>query len=460
MGAMELNIGRDDIPVAVTLLCRRIGDAGGRGWLVGGCVRDLLLGIAPKDFDVEVFGLPEAALLALLGELGRVESVGKQFGVHKLWLEGLEIDVALPRTERKSGTGHCGFTIHSDPGLDPERATLRRDFTMNAMMFDPLAGELLDLHDGAADLRLGRLRHVGPAFIEDPLRPLRAMQFAARFSLRLDEQTAALCREMLPEAASLPLARIWEEWRKWALSPAPGHGLQLLADSGWLSLYPELARLVDCPQDPRWHPEGDVWGHTLQSCDRAAEVAEARGLGIEMRLPLLFGVLAHDLGKPATTGIDVAGRITSRGHCDAGLPLAESLFERIGVPGRIRQQVAPLIREHMTHMHGEPTERAVRRLADRLVPAHIELWEMLVEADASGRAPAPPSRPALGWLEVARELSHQHGRPRPLLTGAMLIERGMAPGPEMGVLLDLAYQAQLDGEITDRASAIAWLERQ
>jgi len=444
------------LPPSLIQVYQRLADAGATTWLVGGSVRDMLLDITPKDFDLEVYGLAADPLQKILKKLGRVEFVGKQFGVFKLWLADIEIDVALPRTERKTSSGHRGFTIDSDPSLTPEIATLRRDFTINALMLNPKTGEILDLHDGKKDLKNGILRHVSEAFSEDPLRPLRAMQFAARFKLSLAKETALLCRELITEGGTLPKARVWSEWKKWCHAAYPSYGLQVLIDSGWNALYPELHALVDCPQSPHWHPEGNVWLHTLQCCDQAAAIAERNQLNALLRQQLMFATLCHDLGKPLTTSRNEDGNIISPGHSEAGIKPTKSFMTTIGAPVSLIAFLFPLIKEHITHLHGKPTDRAIRRLAHRLEPANIELWEMLVEADTSGRFPAPPGRPALIWLEQAEALHSHLEKPEPLLTGKMLLEMDVSPGPEMGRILDTAYHAQLDGEISDTASAMRW----
>ncbi|MFQ5519697.1 MAG: HD domain-containing protein, partial [Mariprofundus sp.] len=385
--------------------------------------------------------------------------VGRHFGVHKLWMHQLEIDVALPRSEKKSGLGHCAFDITTDPNLSPQRATLRRYFTINAMMFNPLTGELLDFHAGEIDLKNKTLRHISPAFSEDPLRPLRAMQFAARFRLKLEQETALLCADLLKEAGTLSSERIWQEWRKWSHAAFPSFGLQALNDSGWLQLYPELLAMRGCPQNPRWHPEGDVWTHTLLVCDQAALIASHNDLDNQNREQLLFSALCHDFGKPACTSLAKSGEIISPGHSEAGIVPSGQFLQAIGAPGRLLEQVQPLVREHITHLHSEPTPRATRRLAHRLEPANIELWEMLVAADASGRSPAPASRPALNWLQQAHKQQHHQQKPIAILTGKMLLTLGASPGPNMGDILDRAYHAQLDGDISDEKSAIAWYQK-
>ncbi len=440
----------------VKSVCQHLKDAGAKAYLVGGCVRDMMLGLTPKDFDIEVYGLELQQVQQSIAPLGRCELVGKSFGVIKLWTNGHEIDIALPRKERKTGAGHRGFAVRFDPNLDPHEASSRRDFTINAMMFDALNGELLDFHGGRKDLEASVLRHISPAFAEDPLRVLRSMQLAARFSLELADDTAALCRTLLKEAGALSVERIWAEWQKWAMASSPSRGLAALEKSGWLELYPELTAMKGCPQDEKWHPEGDVWTHTSLVVDIAAQVAERYEWKAEKRLPLMFAALCHDLGKPATTFRDEQGCIRSPEHCALGVELSNAFLQRIGAPASLMQSIAPLVKEHMTHMHGEPTKRAVRRLSHRLEPVDIELWEALVESDASARPPHPPSRPALPWLQAAEEISSHQGKPEPIVTGEMLLGLGMQPGPAMGDVIRHAYEAQLDGEFDRVETAREW----
>ncbi|MDQ6992889.1 MAG: HD domain-containing protein, partial [Mariprofundus sp.] len=239
----------------------------------------------------------------------------------------------------------------------------------------------------------------------------------------------------------------------------PSYGLQALKDSGWLELYPELQALIGCPQAPRWHPEGDVWTHTLQVCDQAAQIACKNDLDDATTEYLLFAALSHDFGKPVCTTLAESGDLCSPGHSEAGIAPAKQFMRKIGAPARLFTYIHPLILDHITHLHGKPTPRAIRRLAHRLDPANIELWEMLVEADASGRCPAPPSRPALAWLRESQRLQYDQKKPSPVLTGKILMKMGVMPGPSMGKVLDRAYHAQLDGEISDEQSAIAWYQQ-
>lgn len=438
-----------------------ISRAGGQPHIVGGAVRDLLRGVPVKDVDIEVYGLPIERLISVLGEFGRVDAVGRSFGVLKLRLPGgRDIDVSLPRRESKVGAGHRGFLAEPDPTMSPLEAAGRRDFTWNAMALTP-TGDLLDYYGGVADLNARLIRHTTAAFAEDPLRVLRAMQFAGRFGMRLAPDTAALSRQLLPEAATLATERIWAEWQKWALqSTRPSDGLQALDATGWLALYPELTALIGCVQDAFYHPEGDVWQHTLFVCDAAADITVRDGLDGEQRMVLLFAALCHDFGKPATTLVLPDGRVRSAGHAQAGIEPARAFLRRIGCPRAIADAVLPLIAEHMV-LHGmDRTPRAVRRLALRLSPATLVQWGRLVEADASGRPPRPPAAPGAPILALAEQLGAAHGQPAPLLQGKHLIERGIAPGPQLGALLRRAYEAQIDGDFTTLEEGLAWLQRE
>ncbi len=437
-----------------------IAQAGGRPHVVGGAVRDLLRGDPVKDVDVEVYGLPIDRLVEVLASFGPVNAVGRSFGVLKLRLPGgHEVDVALPRRESKIGAGHRGFLAEPDPTMTPREAAARRDFTWNALALTP-AGELLDFFGGVADLEAGLIRHTSAAFAEDPLRVLRAVQFAGRFDMRLAPDTAELCRRLLPEAATLAAERVWAEWHKWALkSTRPAAGLRALAETGWLGLYPELAALAGCPQDATWHPEGDVWQHTLYVCDAAAEIAGHESLAGDERVLLVLAALCHDLGKPSTTAAGADGRIRSPGHAQAGLAPSEALLARIGAPRALVARVLPLVREHMAHLAGPASQRAVRRLAVRLDPATIAQWGRLVAADHAGRPPLPPSNPAAPFVEAALGQSVVHGPPAPLLLGRHLIDRGVQPGPHLGALLKHAYHAQVEGAFDTVEGALDWAAR-
>ncbi len=440
---------------------------GGRPIVVGGAVRDALLGLEAGDLDIEVYHLDVDAVASALeaGQLG-VHAVGRAFGVLKATgPDGVTVDVALPRRENKEGRGHRGFVVTPDPAMPFAEAAARRDFTINALGWDPVGNELLDPHGGEEDLERRVLRHVGPAFAEDPLRVLRGVQLAARFELDAASETVTLCRALRDEYVELAAERVWAEWWKWAtLARSPSRGLTLLAQCSWRALYPELEALEGCAQDPEWHPEGDVWTHTLLVCDAAAAIAERDALEPEARGVLLLAALTHDLGKPATSFVDQDGRVRSPGHAQASETYAAFLHS-IGAPAALCRRVIALDECHLDHLGFQGTARAIRRLARRLGEKGGETIESLlrlVEADANGRPPLPGGLPdaARRLKERAEEIRLADAVPQRILLGRHLLVEGHAPGPALGVLLDAAYEAQLDGHFDTLEGALAWVRSQ
>ena len=420
--------------------------------IVGGFVRDMMLGVQSKDIDIEVYGMGIDEIAAVLRCKGlRVDAVGKAFGVLKI---NNEIDVSVPRRENKVGVGHKGFDVMPDPDMSVKEAASRRDFTINSMAMDK-HGMVDDPFQGESDLRLSVLRATSQAFVEDPLRVMRAMQFAARFGTRLEHGTVAICRNMLAQKSELPKERIWEEWKKWALKGiTPSAGLKLLREVGWLDS--EIEDLVDTPQDPEWHPEGDVFVHTGYVVDAAAVIADREQLEEHDRLVLMLAALAHDFGKPSTTKRE-GGRWRSKGHCEAGVEHAERFLGRIGAPLAIIAEVLPLVSEHLVHAGiKNPSPRAVRRLANRIAPASIEALGRVVEADHSGRPPLPKGNPLRVWVEMAHELNVFSDKPKPILMGRHLMDMNVKPGRPMGVLLNRAFEAQLDGVFDNLEDARRW----
>lgn len=436
-----------------------------RAYVVGGCVRDWLLGIPVKDFDIEVFGVGYDALIRALTPWGHADLVGRSFGVLKLTVpDGHTFDFSLSRRDSKTGSGHRGFAIECDPNLTPQEASSRRDFTINSMMYDPRTGEVLDFHGGRDDLRDGVLRHTSAAFVEDPLRVLRGMQFAARFQLRGSPETLELCRSIRSTFPELPPERVREEWFKWASrSIRPSLGLEFLRDAGWLVHFPELANTLGVPQEPEWHPEGDVWIHTLHCLDALVELPTWVHADEATRVCLSLAVLLHDVGKATTTSQEMRRgvlRIISPGHEAVSGTLAEPFLVRIGSFAAINERVIPLIVNHMAH-YDEPSSRAVRRLSTRLAPSNIAELVAVMTADASGRPPLPKGMPeSVAAIErKAAELQVQEGAPKPLLLGRHLVAAGHRPGVEMGQLLKRAFEAQLDGAFHDLQGAQEWLEK-
>ena len=427
--------------------------AGGRALCVGGFVRDKILGRTSKDLDMEVFGVAPDALLPLLRTLGRVEPVGAAFPVYKLGA----IDVALPRRESKTGRGHKGFTVEGDPAMSFEDAARRRDFTVNAVGWDPLTDEYLDPFKGREDLQLRVLKVVDPVtFPDDSLRVLRAIQFAARFELTIDPETARICRSMPLD--DLPAERIWGEFEKLLLqAERPSIGFALARELRVVhQLLPEMEPLYDCPQDPEWHPEGNVWIHTLMVIDKARQLN-----GDLDRAPLatiMLGAVCHDLGKPATTAV-IDGRVRSPNHEALGVEPATRILDRLNVHTLdnfdVRAQVLGLVAEHLRPSafylaKDTVTDGAFRRLAQKV---DLELLVRFARADCHGRSGSFDCS-AMDWfIERARSLGVEHKPPAPILLGRHLIELGVAPGPRMGEILRAVYELQLDSAVTSLEEA-------
>lgn len=438
----------------------QIAKAGGKPFEVGGCVRDRLFGVDCKDIDIEVFKLSAETLTELLRNFGKVDCVGVSFGVIKLKsFDGTEYDFTLPRRESKIGRGHRGFQVEVDHEMSVEQAAARRDFTINAIYRCPLSDTLIDPFHGETHLRQRVLHSTSDHFAEDPLRVLRGMQFSSRFELIATEETLTKSRSLLGESKDLAQDRIWGEWEKWAVrSRRPSLGLKFLRDCSWLSLYPELAAIVDVPQDPLWHPEGDVWTHTLHVCDAAADIAEREQLSKLDRIVLMFSALCHDYGKATHTRFE-KGRWCSPGHEAAGVEPTLSFLDRIGCPLAIRELVAPLVANHLAHQVPTVTPRMVRRLAVRMNKSSIELLSHLIEADVSGRPPLPRRIPenAKRIVEKSREMKIERNPPTPIVLGRHLIALGYTPSPWFGPILNECFEAQLDGDFEDEASGLLFL---
>ncbi len=436
-------------------ICTAVQAAGGQAFLVGGSVRDAVAGLPIREIDIEVYGLDPERLTELLAARFKIDLVGEAFGVIKI--RQLPIDVSIPRRESQIGLGHRGFEVLADPQLPMAEAAARRDFTINAMAFDPLTGELHDPHGGRSDLAARLLRHTSEKFVEDPLRVLRGMQFAARFQFEVAPPTVALCRSISP--AGLAAERIMDEWRKLILlGKQPSRGLQFLQDCDWLRHFPELAALVGCRQDPSWHPEGDVWLHTLHCMDAFA----GERINDEWEdLIVGFAVLCHDFGKPATT-ICTDQKISSARHDVSGEAPTQSFLRRLTSQRDLINEVVALVGSHMRPVDlydAQAGDSAIRRLARRV--RRIDRLVRVARADQMGRPPRPfTDFPAGDWLlRRARELAVADAAPRALVLGRHLIELGLAPGPRFGTILATCYEAQIEGEITTLEEGIEFARR-
>jgi tRNA nucleotidyltransferase (CCA-adding enzyme) len=437
-------------------IARAVREAGGRALVVGGWVRDRVMHRDSKDVDVEVYRVAARPLRDILERLfGRVETVGESFQVFKAG----GIDVSLPRRESKSGRGHRAFEVTGDPAMSIEEAARRRDFTINAIAWDPLTGEYLDPFDGRGDIARRLLRVVdAKTFGDDSLRVLRGIQFAARLEFGLDDDAKAICR-LIP-LDDLPAERIWGEIEKLLFAPQPSIGFALAMELGVVGrLFPELQALAGCVQEPEWHPEGDVWVHTLQVIDRARTRVD--GLARPQQIAVMLGAVCHDFGKPSTTAFS-DGRIRSMNHEEQGVAPALAFLDRLNVHSidgyDVRAQVVGITAQHLKpgswyKVRDEVGDGAFRRLAAKV---DLELLARVAKSDCEGRRPGAFDCTAMDWfLERARSLGVEHRPPGPILLGRHLLALGLAPGPRVGEILKAVYEQQLDGKIANLDEAIA-----
>lgn len=383
----------------------------GRAYIVGGSVRDVLLGLPNKDLDIEVFDTSWEQLVRVASQFGPVKTVGKSFGVLKLTHPTLgEIDLSLPRRENRIGVGHKGFQVTPDSSLTLAQAAARRDFTINAMMWG-----LDGLHDpflGKLDLDAGILRHVSDKFVEDPLRVLRGMQFCSRFNLTGASETVELCRSIVDRFCELSKDRIFTEWQKWAKGDQPSKGLVFLVQTGWIQHFPEIT----------------VTAKTLNAVDKAAEVCKQNRVVGDVRTAQLLAVLC----------------------CDA--QSAKSFLARINCPKLIAEKAVSLVVNRLAHCN-DVKPAVVTRLAHKLAPVTIQELAWHVEAMNNGLPKAMQD-----ILDIARSLGLLNSKPEPILLGRHLIQRGLKPGKDFTRILDTAFQAQLDCAFIDLKGALDWLD--
>lgn len=451
------------VPDKIIKLAEIIRQNGGRAMLVGGCVRDELMNIAPKDWDVEIYGIEPDKLKEILDSFGKVDAVGEAFTVYKI---GHDLDVSLPRRERKIGRGHKGFVVEGDPRMSFAEAAKRRDFTVNAIMRDALTDQIIDLYGGREDIKGKILRVVSrETFAEDSLRVLRAAQFAARFEFEIEAETVEICRSI--DLTDLPKERIWGELEKLLLKARkPSIGLRRLYDLGVTKqLFPELEALVGVPQEKAWHPEGDVDAHTLLVVDRARELVD--DLPYAKKVTVMLGALCHDFGKPATTKF-FDGCWRSHAHDEAGVKPTVSFLDKLGIftldGYNVRHQIEQLVRHHLRpgefyNQRENLGDGAFRRLARKVEP---DLLYRVSRADTLGRnAPwlSPETYfdavPQEWFIEKARELSVEKNAPSELLQGRHLIALGLKPSNKFGEIIKAVYELQLDGKVTNLEEAIA-----
>lgn len=424
--------------------------------LVGGTVRDEIMNIPCKDYDIEVYGIQPVKLREILDSLGNIDAVGESFAVYKL---DNEIDVSIPRRERKSGKGHKGFIIEGDPDMSFEEACSRRDFTMNAIMKDVLTGEIIDPFEGQYAIKNAVLAHVNDeTFVEDSLRVLRACQFSARFLMFIDRSTHELCKSI--DLSDLPKERIWGELVKILLSPYPDMGLHYLNVLRVNEkLFPEIHVLKGVQQEPEWHPEGDVFIHTEQV------VCEARKLIDDLSYPeqitVMLAALCHDFGKASTTKL-IDGRWRAKGHEEAGIEPTISFLDKLGIYTidgfDVREQVIAIVANHLAPVvfyKNPPKIGAFRRLANKV---RMDLLCLVSKADVLGRykdgKPAFTTEAHDWFMEKISKLEIKQRGPDNILMGRHLLELGIKPSKEMGNIIKTIYELQLDGKINNLQEAI------
>lgn len=432
-----------------------IDDEDGRAFLVGGGVRDLVIGRDLKDVDVEVHGLTLPVLMTILKKYGEVFEVGKAFGVLRLSTLALS-DWSLPRSDGPGRRPHVAI----DPYMGIVAALRRRDLTMNALAVDMVSHELIDPFGGATDIEHRVLRAVDPEiFIEDPLRLFRVMHFVGRFEMVPDEILEETCRAM--DIRGVSRERIEEEFKKLLLlSSRPSLGIRWLRTVGRLGeVLPELAATIGVRQNPRWHPEGDVFEHTMQVLDAAAESAD---LTPERKLLLMYTALCHDLGKTIATRME-QGRLVSHGHEIEGVPLAQHMMRRLVGSKDIIKQAALMTRYHMSpgsFVANGAHPPAYKRLAIALAPdISLEFLAQFFMADLRGRN-GDESSPLAGPMPAVQMFVERAAQAGVLLRPEVPLVRGsdlkdvVGVGPRLGVLVKKAYEIQINEGVVDKQKLV------
>ncbi|MCK5855465.1 MAG: HD domain-containing protein [Sulfurovaceae bacterium] len=429
--------------------------------VVGGSVRDHFLKLPIKDYDVEIYGLDKIEELEdILREYGSVNLVGKSFAVLKFTHEGEEYDFSFPRREEKVGVGHRGFDVQCDASLSFKEASLRRDFSINAMGYDIEQGKFLDPYGAKEDMKEKRLRHIkAQTFIEDPLRVYRAVQFCARFEYGLALETFKLCETMVEQGMLKELSkeRVFEEFKKLLLkSSKPSIGFELMRELKIVKkYYPELYAIIDVPQSKVWHPEGDVWIHTLMCVDKMVTFRTGEE---KYDLKMMFAILCHDLGKATHTQI-YPNKISAIGHEVAGIVPTENFLYRLTDEHSFIKSILPLVKYHLSpslYFRSGAKNSTIRKLSTRV---NIEELVMVARADFLGRttkASLSGYYEAGDWLLAkAKELDVYNKPPKVLLQGRDLIALGYKPSVSFKEMLDSVYLRQIEGHVRTKEEAIS-----
>lgn len=445
------------------LLAQQIQEQGGRAFVVGGAVRDEILGVLPKDFDLEVHGLTATDLERILAPHGVQEATGTSFGTYKLPAEHGAVELALPRRDSRTGDRHTDFTVDIVPDLGITEAARRREYTIGALYKDILTGSIYDPYHGIEDLESKTLRMVDrQTFSDDALRVLRGAGFAARFGLTVEAETMHEMQRMVEHIGALPKERLREEWTKILLKgKQPSLGIEVLREAGVFERwYPELEQLWSTPQDTEYHPEGDVGTHTQLVIDAASELMQREPLPRGENLELMYAALLHDVGKPITTK-DVDGRIRALGHEAAGVKPAELFLDKLGFAPTVVRRITALVAEHMRpaalyRQREQISPKALRKLAFDIGPTHVQSLVFLAEADHRGRGPFvqpdgssafPDTTQYHAWWNDRMHEHELHRPPEPILWGRDLVEsdRGWKASPLVGEAVRISEQLAING---------------
>lgn len=420
--------------------------AGGHTYYVGGFVRDRIMGIDNKDVDIEIHGISPEKLGDILDSLGKRTEMGASFGIYGL--RGYGLDIAMPRKEEATGRGHKDFAVYVDPYLGTYKAALRRDFTMNALMEDVLTGKVIDHFDGIGDLHRGILRHVNSeTFVEDPLRVLRAAQFAARFSFALAPETVELAKTM--DLSALASERVFGELEKALLkADRPSVFFREMIQMQQMTLwFPEVEKLQHIAQNPAYHPEGDVYVHSMQVLDRAAACRHQA----KDAMSFMLAALVHDFGKITATKRTEKG-IQAIGHETEGLPLVETFIRRLTSEVQLRKYVL-----NMTKLHMRPyqlaADHAGLKATNRMFDASVDPQGLLLLAgcDRGGRPENEKELQEYNAFLKKRLQQFEEIMARPCVMGADLVRAGLKPGPAFSEVLAFAHDLRLSGVEKDRA---------
>ena len=420
-------------------LAEAVDALGGCAYFVGGYVRDLIMGDAGKDIDIEVHGLTPDQLKAVLDSLGQRLDIGESFGI--FGLKGYSLDIAMPRKETCRGRGHRDFDVFVDPHIGTLGAAKRRDFTINAMMQNVLTGEIIDHFGGREDLKNGIIRHVNDqSFAEDPLRVLRGAQFASRFEFKIAEETKALCRSM--DISTLARERIMAELEKALLkAERPSIFFEVLREMNQLSVwFPELENLIGVEQNKKYHTEGDVWIHTMMVIDEAARLKKYSN----NPLGFMLSAVAHDFGKAVATEV-IDGEIHAYGHEVKGLPLVKAFMQRITSEVSLTKYVL-----NMTELHMKPnvlaSVNARIKSSNKMLDDAIDPEGLLCLAIADGLGKTSDNE-YISHNEYFKERLniYREYMSRPYVMGQDLIGAGLKPGKDFSEYLAYAHKLRLAG---------------